>query len=404
MFINLLPELILALLLGVLAGTFTGLAPGIHINLIAALLITALSRFSTTVSPILPLTFIVSMSITHTFLDFIPSIYLGAPNEDTALSILPGHEMLKQGKGHEAVLITLQGSLTAIPIILAISPLFIKALPFIYPSVKTLIPFILIFISLFIIFREEKFTTSLTVFILSGFLGFASLNSPLKDPLLPLLTGLFGTSSLIISFKDKSPLIKQSVTSFKQSLLEKREYFKSIISSVIVAPFLSFLPGLTSSHAATIASEIIPQSKKSFLFLTGTINTIIMGLSFLALYSINKTRSGSAAAIHTLIPALSSSHLILILTTILISGIVAFFLGIYISKIFSKLISKIDYNLISLGTIIFLILVVFLFTSFLGILILATSTALGIFAIASNSKRINLMGSLLIPTILFYLV
>jgi len=94
-------ELILALFLGILAGTFTGLSPGIHINLVSTILVSSLPFLS--FLPLISLVvFIVSMSITHTFIDFIPSIYFGAPEEDNFLSVLPGHKMLNQGKAHEA--------------------------------------------------------------------------------------------------------------------------------------------------------------------------------------------------------------------------------------------------------------------------------------------------------------
>src|SRR3989344_2556289 len=104
-------QIIIFLVGGIIAGTFTGLAPGIHINLIGAFLASlSLSLFSS-LNPIYFVVFIVSMAITNTFLDFIPSIYLGAPEDGTELSILPGHEMLKEGRAHEAVLITMLGAL-----------------------------------------------------------------------------------------------------------------------------------------------------------------------------------------------------------------------------------------------------------------------------------------------------
>ena len=91
-------EILLAIGLGILAGIFTGLIPGLHINLIGAIVVSFATK-----NPLgFPIYFavgIVAMSITHTFLDFIPSIFLGCPNEDTSLSSLPGHELLKQGKG-----------------------------------------------------------------------------------------------------------------------------------------------------------------------------------------------------------------------------------------------------------------------------------------------------------------
>lgn len=81
-------EVLLALLLGVTAGTITGLFPGIHINLVALMLFIYSSWLLGFTTPIILAVFIVAMSITHVFLDFIPSIFLGAPEEATALSVL----------------------------------------------------------------------------------------------------------------------------------------------------------------------------------------------------------------------------------------------------------------------------------------------------------------------------
>ena len=89
---------ITALALGIIIGTLTGLFPGIHINLVIVFLSTLLS-YNLGIPILSLIIFIVSLSVTHTFLDFIPGIFLGCPDEDTALSVLPGHQMLKEGKG-----------------------------------------------------------------------------------------------------------------------------------------------------------------------------------------------------------------------------------------------------------------------------------------------------------------
>ena len=182
-------EITIALIFGLLFGTFTGLFPGIHINLITTILTSSI--LSSQIQPLILIVCIVSMAITHTFLDFIPSIFLGAPEEDSFLSVLPGHQLLLEGRGHEAVMITLLGSLAAIPIILISTPIFIFILPSIVAKIQFLIPYLLIFISLYLIFSEKEFLLSLTIFLLAGFLGFLTLNLPIKEPLLPLLTRLF---------------------------------------------------------------------------------------------------------------------------------------------------------------------------------------------------------------------
>ena len=125
--------MLLALIIGVLAGTISGVTPGIHINLISAVLL-AVSSFllvKFAITPIVLVVFLVSMAITHTFVDFVPSIFLGAPDEDNFLSILPGHEMLIKGEAYSAVVYTLYGSLSALAIILIFSPIFFYFLPII---------------------------------------------------------------------------------------------------------------------------------------------------------------------------------------------------------------------------------------------------------------------------------
>src|SRR4030042_2062206 len=114
-------EFLLALLLGVLAGTLTGLIPGIHMNLVGTTLVILSASLLSPIAPIYLVVFIVAMAISHTFIDFIPSIFLGCPDTDTELSILPGHELLKKGQGYEAILLTAYGSLAAVLILILIS-------------------------------------------------------------------------------------------------------------------------------------------------------------------------------------------------------------------------------------------------------------------------------------------
>ncbi|MCA9485536.1 MAG: tripartite tricarboxylate transporter permease, partial [Nanoarchaeota archaeon] len=131
--------LVCALFLGILAGTVTGLFPGIHINLVAAGLLAGAGYF-VGIEPIVLVVFIVAMAITHTFLDFIPGVYLGAPEEDSFLAVLPGHQMLREGKGHAAVVYTLYGSLIGLVVILIFSFLFVLFLDDIYSYIQIGIP------------------------------------------------------------------------------------------------------------------------------------------------------------------------------------------------------------------------------------------------------------------------
>ncbi|NPE27192.1 hypothetical protein HNV12_04290 [Methanococcoides sp. SA1] len=391
-------ELIIPILLGTLAGTITGLIPGIHINLIATLLI-SLPLIQTTAS-ILPIIFIISMAITHTFLDFIPAIFLGAPDEDTGLGTLPGHEFLLEGKGHEALKLTLIGSVIAIISLIAIIPIFTIIMPKIYPFLQQMMGFSLIWIAIFLIYSEKNSKIkAIFIFTLAGFLGISSLNSGISNPLLPLLTGLFGTSTILNSIQSKTIIPKQTLEKLS---LSKKELIKPTLATFFISPICSFFPGLGSSQAAIISSEILRKITRSqFLILLGSINTLVMSISFITLLLFQKSRTGAAFAISQL-PTTSISYLT-ITSTILLSSFLAIPISLKISKTISKNIHKISYLKISKIILLFLIIIITYFSGTIGFLILTTSTSLGLLCIQLQIRRSFLMGSILIPTILFYL-
>jgi|TARA_Y100000310_G_scaffold279891_1_gene299283 putative membrane protein len=392
-------EIILFLVFGIFAGTVTGLIPGIHINLIGAILVSLSVSLFYSVNSIYIVVFIVAMAITHTFVDFIPSIFLGCPDTDTELSILPGHELLKQGKGYEAILLTCYGSLAAIFILVLIFLPSVFVISKTYDFVKPFIPYLLILISSVLIFSEKKKFFALLVFLLAGFLGWSVLNMTENSEklLLPLLTGLFGSSSLLISIKNKFEIPKQKITKVKTKIL------KPLIGAVIASPLCSFLPGLGSGQAAIIGNSVSKTDKKGFLILLGATNTLVMGFSFITLYIISKTRTGAAVAVQQILGNLSLNLLIFILGIILISGIISFFLTIFLAKFFSQKIENVNYTYISLITLLLLVIVVLLFSGFIGLAVLIAATFTGIYSISLGVRRTNMMGCLLIPTIIFYL-
>src|SRR3989344_8159217 len=107
-------EIIISLVLGVFIGIITGLTPGIHVNLVSVIILSLSALLLQITSPLVIGVFIISLAITHTFLDSIPSIYLGAPDAGQELNVLPGHRLLHKGLGHNAVVYTVIGALGCI--------------------------------------------------------------------------------------------------------------------------------------------------------------------------------------------------------------------------------------------------------------------------------------------------
>jgi putative membrane protein len=389
-------EMILFLTLGILAGTISGLIPGLHINLIGVAVV-SIAATSVTSFPVYFVIFIAAMAITHTFLDFIPSIFLGCPNEDTSLSALPGHELLKQGRGYEAVLLSTKGCFIGVFLLIIMTPLLLWLVPPIYQLIQKIIPYILIFVVLVLILTEKKKISTTIVIILTGVLGIIILNLEIKESLLPLLSGLFGSSSLILSIKNKVQIPKQEFTS------PKVKYFKPILGSLIASPICGFLPGLGNSQAAVLGNTIARTERKDFLFLLGLTNLLVMGFSFISIYAIAKGRTGVAVAIQNILGTVELKYLMLILIIVLIAGIIAYYLSKKLARFFANKINKINYTKVSVATIICLVILTLIISGFFGLIILIIATLTGIYCINTGTKRTNMMGCLLIPTIILYL-
>lgn len=393
-------EIMLFLTLGILAGTFTGLVPGIHINLVGAIIVSLSISFLAGIPAVYLVVFIVSMSITHVFVDFIPSIFLGAPEDGTELSVLPGHEMLKQGLGFQAVRLASLGCLFGIFIfVLMFLPLSLVAKK-IYEFTLTanLIPFLLIGVSLNLILVEKRKFSGLVAFMVSGALGLVVLNLGIKEPLLPLLAGLFGTSTLFLAIKNKTQIRKQ-----EPGKIIKIKKIKPLLTSIFVSPLSIFLPTISSGQMAVIGNQFSKLEKKEFLFMLGTINVLAMAFSFLALFLISKTRTGSSAAIESLLGVPKKEIFILIIFVALLSGCLAFLITKILARKFILILEKINYTKVCVITLLIVSIITLIVSGFFGLLVLVISTLTGIYCISLKVSRVNMMGCLLLQTIIFYL-
>jgi putative membrane protein len=260
--------------------------------------------------------------------------------------------------------------------------------------------FILIWIIIFMIYFEKEKKKSILILILAGFLGLATFDLNIEQPLLPLLTGLFGTSTIINSIKTNSSPPKQIIEKLP---IEKSEIIKPTLATILISPICSLLPGLGSAQAATIGSTIFKKlNKEQFMILLGSINTLVISTSFITLYLFEKNRTGAAAAISQ-IANLTTQNIKLVILVIIISSIISIPIALFFSKLIAKNINKINYKKASKIILIFLIIITASFSGFYGILVLTISTLLGLLCLELGTKRSLLMSSILIPTIIFYL-
>ncbi|MBS3100607.1 tripartite tricarboxylate transporter permease [Candidatus Woesearchaeota archaeon] len=396
-------EILIAIVLGCLMGVVTGLTPGLHINLVALILLSISPFLLGYTNVIAVASFIIAMSITHTFTDFISATYLGAPADDTALAVLPAHRMLLEGMGYEAVKLTVIGSLLCLILTIILSPLLIFIVPIIFDYLKDYIGWILLAVVVFMILREESINKKFWAFAivaLSGILGLIVFNMPnLKDPLLPMLSGLFGVSVLLLSLTQKTSLPVQRTTEMVK--VKAKDMAKALSSGVFSGSLVSIFPGLGPAQAAVIAGQVVGKIEVfAYLVLVGGINTVSMILSLITLFTISKARNGSIIVVQQLLQNINLNVLVLFMSVALIAGGIATFFTLYTSKVFSSIMNKLNYSMLSIFIIAFIGLMVLYFSGLVGLLILVVATFIGLIPNIVDVSRSNSMACLLIPIIL----
>ena len=419
-------------LIGVLLGTATGIIPGIHPNNVALILLSLLPALSHPLSaflpaaPVLLASLLLAASITHTFLSFIPAAFVGAPEGDTALCVLPAHHLLLEGRAYEAVKLSAAGGFLA----LICSFLFLMPFKFFlshmhfYEFIRAFMPYILIGISLLLILTEsfteimepfEAILASSAVFTLSGIFGMLILNFNLHSPffnfsinaLFPALTGLFGLSTLLFSLAHTPEIPSQKK---EEVSLEINAAFKSAAVGSASGTLVSFLPGVTAAHATVLAMLLRKERSPEHVILTlSAVNTANAIFCLATLFILMKARSGIALAIQEIMPiyawnaSIPPTELCFLLISAIFAGVIAYFLTIFIGKNFASLLERIPYKLFLLLTVISLVALTFILSGMLGVLVLAVATSIGLLPIYAGVKRSNCMGVLLLPVIIFYM-
>lgn len=437
---------IASIVAGYLLGVISGLIPGIHTNNFALILLAMSPMLSDSGVPVFYVAVIIlSNSLSHTFHDIIPAIFLGAPNDDTALAVLPGHTLLLEGRGAEAVRLSALGSAGSVAlalfIALPLSLFFVTA----YPLIQAYLAWILILVVLIMIMTERgEFVRgqgslshwkgrffALLVFTMSGLLGVFAFRTEylirpvisLGEPsiLLPLLSGLFGSSQLIISLMS-DPVIPVQLRSRLE--LERERILRGILVGGVSGSLVAWLPGVSSSIATVFARLFIRQdlskeenryarysdedmlsSAKEFIVSVSGVNTCNAIFGLVALAVIGKTRNGAMVVINDLLDGVSLDPpaIVLFLCAIALTAIMSYFSTIYLGDRIHVWLLSVDYPVLCYSVISVLALLVVLFTGLFGLVIFIISTSIGMLAPFLKVRKSHAMGVILLPVILYFM-
>jgi putative membrane protein len=158
------------------------------------------------------------------------------------------------------------------------------------------------------------------------------------------------------------------------------------------------------AQGAVISNQIVRKiGDKGYLALVGAMGTMSVIFSLVTFYTLGKAKDGAIVIISKLTQIQLSSFIVLVATYVL-AGSVAVFLVLFFAKKFSQFIVKVNYKVLVMSIIAFIILMCIVLNGPLGLTILFTSTAIGLIAPLKNIGRNHAMGCLLVPVMVYLLL
>ena len=391
---------------GVIFGVIAGFVPGIHSNTFAGLLAAGSVPLIVVFGVDGISVMIVSMMVVYTFADILPSTFLGVPDPDTVLSVLPAHNLCLMGNGEEAVRVSALGSLWGFVFCLPLFYLFMVFLPSVQEYVDWGVGLVILLAAGLLIVFSKAPSWSFAVFLVSGLLGIYAMRFSyfsfglfgIGEILLPLLTGLFAIPVLLTSMKALSKPAEQTFTGL---MISQGVIMTNGIKGAFAGAIVGWLPGFSSGTANALLAVRRSSEKmdpREYLVSTSAANTANAVLGLAALYALGRMRSGAMVT-------LASFDLPSVYLLVLAAGAAAlagYLVTVRASKL-SRVIMSLDQKIIARAVLIFLVGMTVIFCGPFGVLILLLSTLVGLVPGMADIPRIFCMGAIMLPVMLFTL-
>ncbi len=395
-------EILLGTVLGIILGTASGIIPGVHANTLAGALLSFQVVLLSFLGPVALAGAMFAALITHTFVDAIPSTFLGIPDADTSLAVLPAHALCLEGNGEEAVRIAALGSACAMIIAAPLSLLCFLLLPALQPYFDWWIGILLIATVGYMIVTTESPGWALAIFFVSGTLGLFALRYSFLSwhtlgggsaILMPLLTGLFGISVLLTA--SRGPLPEQV---FRGIRMKDGTVLKCSLLGTLAGIAVGWLPGLSTASANGVLASLIGYEKdrRAYILATNAANTANAFIGLAALFALSRMRNGVMVALSEL-PLPSMSEL---MVTGVLAACAAYLITIRLSRSAHRM-CGIDGLMLNRAVIVFVILLCVILTGPFGLVILLLATALGLVPYLVNVPRVYCMGAIMVPVMLY---
>ncbi len=385
--------------LGAALGTVSGLIPGVHANNFA--LVLAGIAPSIPGPPLFVGAAMIAAGVVHTFVNAVPAMALGVPDAEMAVTALPGHRMVLEGRGFEAIRLSAVGSLLAVIVAVPLAVPLTWSVTRIYPTIIDHLSVLLAMVVVALIAAEYGWRArvgAVVSFGLATALGALTLDLSPEAPLeaggmlAPLFAGLFGAPVLIDAvFGSGIPPQRGTALRFAKPLLAG-----TALAGAIAGAVVGYIPGISAAIAAVAVLVLVPggSGDRGYIVATSGVDTANTIFALFALVAIGQPRTGvmvavSDAGVPLELPALVAA--------VLLAGTIGFVLVIGVGDAYLEVVGQVSYWKLSVAVLSLLLGLSYVLTGPIGVAVFLVAAVVGLIPIRFRTRRIHLMGVLIGP-------
>ena len=352
-----------------------GVIPFLHTNTILAFLPEA--------SPLL----VVVLAFCHLPFESLPAVFFGVPSAGHGLNALPAHQLVRQGHARaalDAVLVGIVGG-TVSALALGVAFWFLGA--GFYRGIKPLTEWLLLAVLVVVWFSDGWRLRHAAAFAMFGALGFFTFDLPLREPLFPLLSGLFGIPAVLYGGR-----VEGRVAGPPGAVP-----FWALASGGVLGAFSVFLPALSPSLLGSIALLIVPAGALTVVGLLSAISSSRLFFDFLGVWVLRTARSAPTVALQD--AALSPADGVILLAVGLVGLLASVACVVVLARTWPDAARRLRPDVLSGALLLLALAGAWALDGGWGLFVLSWATAASLVALRQRIPRKYALGALVLPAL-----
>lgn len=414
--------ILLYTVLGTVMGALLSMIPALHVYNICGIILIAWYATPEIIPMVALPAFFMSLLVSYSIINTIPSMFFGAPDESAVFVVLPGQKYMLQGRGFEASILTGVGSLAAIVIIVLLTPFVFYPMKYIKNIVGQNLAWVMLLFITYMLMSEwpkggglgktrfQKFKwawanliAGLSTFALAGFMGFIIMNKtmvPLNmsfQGIMPVFVGFFAVAGIIQNLISKQKVPPQHIS--KSIDVDGKLIAKSTLAGTIGGGLAAFIPAVTGGIGGLVAGHATAQrDDRIFVMSQGVSKTVYYVGSFLFFFVpfYMLSRGGMAILMKPIFTPDTVYDYYRILAVVMISGALSFLLMFPLTKFAIKLITKMDYHVVLWIALVIVLVIVYGLMGWSGMFLMTVATGIGLIPALFHARKSNAMAVLLV--------